>query len=298
MTTLGQRLRRNFIAALVVHVALVAGIVLVEGFLSNARSSAPTFVELIVPADILGDLPKGEGYGKGEFAPPPPQPDAGTTASLPGETTFTPEERRAPTPKPVAKTVEDPGTIKVPTKTTKPKPTKKTTSAKPSTKTTTTKATATAPPSAGDIRHRFAKALQSSGSGAGTPYGDNRPAGGGQGRSAIPGSPDGSPNGVIGGQGAGTPFWWYYQQVHDRMYEAWEQPGEALNWDKRLMTTVLLRVARDGRVLDVSLRGSSGNKIMDDSALSAARKVPRLDPLPDGLGSETANITVNFQLES
>jgi TonB family protein len=81
------------------------------------------------------------------------------------------------------------------------------------------------------------------------------------------------------------------------MYEAWEQPGQAVNFDKRLVTTILLRVARDGRILDVRLQSSSGNKLMDDSALAAARDVPRLDPLPEGLGGDTADISVNFRLE-
>lgn len=295
MTPLGKKLRRNFIGALCVHLGLVAGIVIFEGFISNVRSNAPTMVELITPADILGDLPKGDGYGKGNYAPPVERP-----VVAPSRPAYTPDETPAPTPTPKSapKVADDPSEIKVQTKKATKQATKpvaqKTT--KPATTTTATSATPTGP-TASDFQKRLAKALASSG-GGGTIYGDNRPAGGGSGKSSVIGSPDGSPNGVPGGQGAGTPFWWYYQQVHDRMYEAWEQPGEAVNWDKKLMATVLLRVARDGRVLDISLQGSSGNKTMDDSAMTAARKVQKLDPLPDGLGGATANITVNFQLES
>jgi TonB family protein len=103
---------------------------------------------------------------------------------------------------------------------------------------------------------------------------------------------------VAGGVGKGSPFWWYYQQVHDRLYEGWEQPGEALNWDKRIVTTLSIRVARDGRVVAVILKNSSGNRLMDDSALTAANSVPKLDPLPEGLGGEFADILVNFRLEN
>ena len=81
------------------------------------------------------------------------------------------------------------------------------------------------------------------------------------------------------------------------MYEAWQTPGQVASFDKKLVTTVMLRVARDGRILDVRLQNSSGNKLMDDSVLAAARSVPRLEPLPDGLGGEAADITVNFRLE-
>ena len=112
------------------------------------------------------------------------------------------------------------------------------------------------------------------------------------------GSPDGAENGVAGGIGKGSPFWWYYQQIHDRLYEAWDQPGEALNWDKRIVTTLSIRVARDGRVVAVILKNASGNTLMDNSALEAANSVPRLDPLPEGLGGEFADILVNFRLEN
>jgi hypothetical protein len=36
---------------------------------------------------------------------------------------------------------------------------------------------------------------------------------------------------------------------------------------------------------------------MDDSVMTAAHSVPRLDPLPDGLGGDFAEISVDFQLE-
>lgn len=297
MTSLGKTLRRNFIVAAIVHVALVVTIALVDGFISNTRGNASIPVEVIIPGDIFGDKPVGDGDGKGDYAPPPPAADVSAPPVTAHPNAMSADESVAPTPppKPVA---NDPGEIKIPTaKKTPPKPVKKTV-AKPASKPVTKTATSSAP-SAGDIRARLSGALKAAGSGSGgTPYGDNRPAGGGKATGGVYGSPDGSANGIPGGRGAGTPFWWYYQSVHDRMYEAWEQPGAAVNWDKKLMTTVALRVARDGRILSVTLRGASGNSTMDESAIAAARKVPRLDPLPDGLGGETAEITVNFQLES
>jgi TonB family protein len=147
------------------------------------------------------------------------------------------------------------------------------------------------------IRQRLASALAAAE--GGTPGGDNRPRGGGTGESKYGrlGSPDGAADGIAGGIGKGSPFWSYYMHVHDRMYEAWEQPGQARDFDKKLVATILLRVARDGRIDAVRLEQSSGNKIMDDSALAAAHSVPRLDPLPDGLGGDFADISVNFRLE-
>jgi TonB family protein len=306
MTAIEKRFRRNFILACVIHGALVAGIVLFEGFLSSARSSAPAVVALITPADILGDLPKGPGLGRGNYAPPPPEPVAEESAG-PNTAAMAADEQPAPQPKAIPQATKDPNEIAIPKKQVarESKPTstptavakktaaKSTAAAKSSAKTTTANPAA----SADAIRRRFASALASAE--GGTPGGDNRSSGGGTGESKYGrlGSPDGAPDGIAGGVGKGSPFWSYYLRVHDLMYEAWEQPGQAVNFDKKLVTTILLRVARDGRILDVRLQSTSGNKLMDDSALAAARDVPRLDPLPEGLGGDTANISVNFRLE-
>lgn len=315
MTAIEQRFRRNFILACILHGALVVGIVVFEGLISSARSSAPTAVELITPADILGDLPKGAGQGRGNYAPPPPDPTV-ESAGGQNEAALAADEQPAPKAKVAASQVNDPNDVLIPKKpapttTKKPVSTEKATTAKAaSTATkktsakpvvsakTSTKTTSAGPAvSANSIRQRFASALMAAE--GGTPGGDNRAPGGGTGESKYGrlGSPDGAADGIAGGIGKGSQFWSYYLQVHDRMYEAWEQPGQAVSYDKKLMATILLRVARDGRILDARLQNSSGNKLMDDSALSAARDVPRLDPLPEGLGGDTADISVNFRLE-
>jgi TonB family protein len=323
MTAIEQRFRRNFILACILHGALVIGIVVFEGFISNARSSAPTAVELITPADILGDLPKGAGLGRGNYAPPPPSESSvqnPAEATGPNNATLSADEQLAPKAKVAAPQVNDPNEILIPKKPTptttkKPVPTEKATtttvtaktastatkktSAKPAVSAkSSTKTTAAGPAvSANSIRQRFASALTAAE--GGTPGGDNRAPGGGTGESKYGrlGSPDGAADGIAGGIGKGSQFWSYYLQVHDRMYEAWEQPGQAVSYDKKLVATILLRVARDGRILDARLQNSSGNKLMDDSALLAAHEVPRLNPLPQGLGGDTADISVNFRLE-
>lgn len=324
MSALEKRFRRNFVVACLVHAALIGGIVLFEGVINNARSNAPTPVELITPADILGDLPKGEGQGRGNYAPPPPEAtsEPATTTAGPTAPPVAPEEPVAPkeptapkvkAPPPEVKSPNDIAIPKKPTtkevKKTADAPVKKTVaSANTKSTTNTVKAVASAKPStksgasgtaesATSIRQRFASALTAAE--GGTPGGNNRAAGGGTGESKYGrlGSPDGSADGIAGGIGKGSPFWSYYMQIHDRMYEAWEQPGQAVGFDKKLVATVLLRIARDGRIDGVRLQHSSGNKLMDDSAVTAAHSVPRLDPLPEGLGGDFAEISVNFRLE-
>ena len=324
MSTIEKRFRRNFIVACIVHVAIIGGIVVFEGVLNSARSNVPTAVELIIPADILGDLPTGTGTGRGNYAPPPPEPageNAGASAG-PSEPAAKPEESVAPKVKATPPEAKDPNEIAIPKKpvpketkqpvdaTAKKPPTSDKAADKPVDKSTATpkKTVANAKSSAktgstgtavsaDTIRQRFASAL--SASEGGTPGGDNRPAGGGTGVSKYGclGSPDGAADGIAGGVGKGSQFWSYYMHVHDRMYEAWDQPGQATSLDKKLVTTIVLHVARDGRIEGVRLEHPSGNKLMDDSAMTAAHSVPRLDPLPDGLGGDFAEISVNFRLE-
>ena len=316
MSALEKRFRRNFVLACVVHVALIGGIVLFEGVINSARSNAPTPVELITPADILGDLPKGEGQGRGNYAPPPPETpsEPATTSAGPTAPPAAPEEPIAPkvkAPPPESKSPDEVAIPKKPTtkevkKTTDAPVKKAVTSAKSatntvkavaSTKSATKSGASGTAESATSIRQRFASALASAE--GGTPGGNNRAAGGGTGESKYGrlGSPDGSADGIAGGIGKGSPFWSYYMQIHDRMYEAWDQPGQAVGFDKKLVATVLLRIARNGRIEGVRLQHSSGNKLMDDSAVTAANSVPRLDPLPEGLGGDFAEISVNFRLE-
>ncbi|HUJ09622.1 MAG TPA: TonB family protein [Verrucomicrobiae bacterium] len=312
MSAIEKRFRRNFILACIIHGALVVGIVVFEGWLSNARSNIPTPVTLITPADILGDLPKGPGVGRGNYAPPPAAPESSAETGGPNPATLASDEQQAtPKPKVVSEPTKDPNEVAVPRKRTtrEPKPMANTIAKKTSVKPTSavkstvaakalTKASSTSRAESADaIRRRFASALTAAEDG--TPGGDNRSPGGGTGESRYGrlGSPNGAEDGIAGGIGKGSPFWSYYLQVHDRMYEAWEQPGEAVRFDKKLVATIVLRVARDGRIDGVRLEHSSGNKLMDDSALAAARSVPRLEPLPEGLGGDSADISVNFRLE-
>ena len=290
MSAVDSRFRRNFVVASVLHVALIGGVVFWESFFSESSRNAEA-VQLVTPADILGELPKGEGRGRGAYKAPPPGADA---IAGPNEAMSPSDENVAPQPKPVPNEIGIPkkAAAKKPVKETKAVATKKPVTAnntKPKPATDATKG-----PSADEFRRRFASALKSAEEG--TVTGDNKPAGGGTGKSGRIGSPTGSPDGIPGGMGPGSPFWDYYQHVHDQMYEAWEQPGDAVS--RKLMATVMLRVARDGTITDVELKRSSGNKLMDDSAVAAARSVQRLEPPPDALVKDaTANITVDFQVE-
>ena len=299
MSAPDKRYRRNFFIALTLHAGIIAALIGWEQFLSDVTGTRPS--SEIIEADILGELPTGAGTGRGLYKAPEPAGPA-PVAPAPAQN-LAGDEVAASEPKAIAQPKADPNEIAIPKKTATQKPVVETKSdvasaGKKSATNTTAKvasSTGTGKGSSIDaIKNRFAKALGSSATG--TQYGDGKAAGGGTGTSGKIGSPNGTPDGVVGGIGQGTPNWQYYQHVHDALYEAWEQPGTAL--DKRLITTVMLRIARDGSVTEATVKIGSGNKLMDDSVLAAVHKVPRLDPPPDALvRGAFAVIAVNFQVE-
>lgn len=290
MSALEQRYRRNFVVAIVLHVGIIGGIVLMEQLPSfgNRTESVPPFVE----AAFFGEPPAGAGTGLGNYKAPEPAP---LRAQLPAPANSPSDDSAAPPTKPAAPVKSDPHDVLIPTKKTVVKKPATETVAKPTAikKPASPVASASGPgASAADYKKRFSSALASASDGSAG--GDNKPAGGGKGTRI--GSTAGSPDGVGGGVGQGTPNWQYFRQVHDVLYQAWEQPDSAV--DKKLMTTIALRVARDGSIADASVRLGSGNRSMDESVLSAVRRVPRLDPPPDALvRGEYATITVNFSAE-
>jgi TonB family protein len=319
-----QRLfRRNFTVAVTAHVGLIAGIILLEGVFAHNRQPKQVAVDLVIPADIFGELPEGAGFGRGAYTapaePPDGEPDGGDDSSA-ATVPERPKQQAAPQPPAKVETPQPTPTrndVTVPkppapakpanttakTSTTSRSSTNKvaTASAKSSTKPKTTTAKAGAPGGTGtseaDIKRRFASLLASSGKADGSAYGDNRSKGGGTGKGPL-GSPDGALDGIIGGIGKGTPYWSYYLHIREKMYAAWERPGDVVGLRKGAISTVTITVTRDGNILAARITVPSGSPVMDESALAAARRVTKINPLPDGFTQgNQADIKVNFQLE-
>ncbi len=118
MSTIEKRFRRNFVVACLVHAALIGGIIVFEGAFRRAQSNAPIAVELITPADILGDLPTGTGNGRGAYTAPPPEPAHQPEAAPagPAEAPATPEPPVAPKAKVAPPETTGPNEIAVPKK--------------------------------------------------------------------------------------------------------------------------------------------------------------------------------------
>jgi len=114
--------------------------------------------------------------------------------------------------------------------------------------------------------------------------------------SPLPGVGFGTGSGTgMGGGGTPVPFAWYYYQIKLAMYEAWQQPSSLIG-KKGLVTTVEIRVQRDGQITAKKIATPSGNTQMDDSVLRALEAVTRLPELPVGLGGLYKDISIDFEL--
>ncbi|MDD5676522.1 MAG: TonB family protein [Kiritimatiellae bacterium] len=251
---------RNTMISVAVHVACVY--VLIAFSLASCHSRRP-------PKDLAFFV---------DFQPGPPPPSSVTAASEPESVKAEP----AP-PEPV----DVPEPIPEPPKAESPKPTPAETEKKPKIEVSTNIVRRTAAPGAKRpvkklSASQISKMLGSAVASVNTPS-DGMPA-------AVYGAGSGS------GAGEATPYGWYLAQVRAVMYNAWQQPS-ALAGKRGLVTSVLVRVRQDGRIIQKKMTDSSGNGLMDTSVMTAVESVNALPELPFGFGGAYKDITIYFELE-
>lgn len=88
--------------------------------------------------------------------------------------------------------------------------------------------------------------------------------------------------GPSGGGGRGDEFSAYRTLIRDQLFQAWDRPVTLAG--QKLTTIITIVLDRDGTILSVSLKQSSGNTFHDQTAVDAARLARKIKaPLPEGL---------------
>ena len=297
--------RRNLLIVAALHGIFIGVVWLV----SLLPAKAP-------PAQVLwlegGSIGGGEP-GDGEAAPPPEPEMAEPEPPPPPE----PEKMELVTPPPP---VEPPAESEIVTpqatpapataKPETPKPiTPKPQTPKPATPRATPKATPKASPKATPKTAAFSpKPKASPGDKPKSSPGAKKSDGSATAPNAKPGEGKTGGNGPGEGNGKGTgktgngvgeaQFGWYFSMLHDRFHNRWEQPTAIIRAGTDFVTTLKIRIAKDGTISGHEIVHSSGNPVMDDSVLAAAKKVEQIEPLPAGLGTgDVFEIQVNFKLD-
>lgn len=101
------------------------------------------------------------------------------------------------------------------------------------------------------------------------------------------------------GNGSGTSeFGWYFSMIHDRFHSRWDQPTTLARGGQDIVTTLKIRISKDGAIQSREIVHSSGDNTMDQSVMTAAERVLEIDPLPAGLGNgEFFEINIAFKLD-
>ncbi len=88
----------------------------------------------------------------------------------------------------------------------------------------------------------------------------------------------------------------YHAHIRQSLYGRWQQPTSVFTQQGRAVTTLALRIDKTGSIIRAWIVRSSGNPVMDQSVLDAARAVGRFQALPVGLGQESYEIEIDFEL--
>ena len=85
--------------------------------------------------------------------------------------------------------------------------------------------------------------------------------------------------------------------LHDRFHARWAQPVDLLQSGEELSAVLEITIDRGGNITSAILARSSGNLAMDDSVMTAARQIQKVDPLPAGLGNASGyKVKIEFKL--
>ena len=126
-----------------------------------------------------------------------------------------------------------------------------------------------------------------------TDYIDIAKAGSGSGPGRGPGGGGGLPG---SGGGSGAPLdpamQKYLLDIWEKIKNAWNVPGMAQKKD--LETIVLVKIRKDGRIVDINIEKRSGNRVYDESVLRVLRAVEPLPPIPSSLNTDALEIGFRF----
>lgn len=105
---------------------------------------------------------------------------------------------------------------------------------------------------------------------------------------------DGAEKGDLLATGEGFTNVNYNDVVQSKIYENWQTPSKNLAKKEGLTVSIGFIISRDGKVTALKIIKSSGNEVLDNSALQAIRDAEPLPPLPDDYKGESLEAGILF----
>lgn len=97
------------------------------------------------------------------------------------------------------------------------------------------------------------------------------------------------------GKGIGLAFQLYYDQVWEKIKSNWVLPTFLIKGAKSLEAIVVIKIARDGHIVEKQFEKKSGNGLFDQSVEEALNKSDPLPPLPPGYTQPYHEIGIRFR---
>ena len=89
----------------------------------------------------------------------------------------------------------------------------------------------------------------------------------------------------------------YYNSIWQRIKEEWILPGSLLDESEGWETVIVIKVQRDGGIVESWFEKKSGSSVYDESAMRAIKKANPLPPLPEELEEDVLEIGIRFHPE-
>jgi periplasmic protein TonB len=86
----------------------------------------------------------------------------------------------------------------------------------------------------------------------------------------------------------------YMQRLRQRIYAQWNYPREAQNRELAGSLVIEFHIGKDGQLLSLDLVSSSGEPVLDSSALTAVKMAERYPPLPDAMQRDVLPVVAIF----
>jgi protein TonB len=113
-------------------------------------------------------------------------------------------------------------------------------------------------------------------------------------QSAGGGVPGPGPGGGGGGGAADLRFSGYYRSLYEKIYQSWILPDYVTEKEGSREVIVVIKIQRDGRILEANFEKASGNRLLDASVMNALKKADPLPPLPDDFRESFLEIGIRF----
>ena len=91
------------------------------------------------------------------------------------------------------------------------------------------------------------------------------------------------------------PYSWYIAVVKDRVYSRWNPPSTFVLGGRKSGAVATFRIMKNGQVLQISLKESSGHRLFDQSAMAALTTLKGLPPLPADFKEDHLDVVMRFQ---